>query len=45
MQGKALLKQEINHRATVPVSGIAAGTYLYHVRTEKDSYQGKIVKQ
>jgi hypothetical protein len=42
-QGKMLLQQNIGNQETVSVSNLAAGIYIYHVRTEKESYQGKIV--
>jgi hypothetical protein len=43
MQGKVLIRQEIGNQETVSVSNLAAGIYIYHVRTEKASYTGKIV--
>jgi hypothetical protein len=43
MQGKALIHREINNRDEVSVSGLAAGIYVYSVRTEKESYQGKLI--
>jgi hypothetical protein len=43
MQGKALLQQNISNKETVSVSNLAAGIYIYSMRTEKENYQGKIV--
>jgi hypothetical protein len=43
MQGKMLIRQEVNNRKTVSVSNLASGIYIYHVRTEKENCQGKIV--
>jgi hypothetical protein len=43
MQGKMLLQQNIGNQETVSVSNLSAGVYIYHVRTEKESYTGKIV--
>jgi hypothetical protein len=44
MQSKMLIRQEISNQDIVSVSHLATGTYIYHVRTEKESYQGKVVK-
>jgi hypothetical protein len=45
MQSKLLIRQEVNNQDMVSVSNLATGIYIYNVRTEKESYQGKIVKQ
>jgi hypothetical protein len=45
MQGRMLIKQVIGNQDAVQVNNLALGMYIYHVRTEKQSYQGKIVKQ
>jgi hypothetical protein len=45
MQGKTLTRQEVNNRKIVSVSNLASGIYIYHVRTEKENCQGKIIKQ
>jgi hypothetical protein len=45
MQGKALIRKEVNNREIVSVNNIASGIYIYHVRTEKENRQGKVVKQ
>ncbi|MDR1182196.1 MAG: T9SS type A sorting domain-containing protein, partial [Bacteroidales bacterium] len=45
MQGKVLIRKEVNNREIVSVNNIASGMYIYHVGTEKENRQGKIVKQ
>jgi hypothetical protein len=45
MQGKVLIKQEINNQETVAVNNLASGIYIYNVRTNKQSYQGKIIRK
>ncbi|MDR1183009.1 MAG: leucine-rich repeat domain-containing protein [Bacteroidales bacterium] len=45
MQGKALIRREINNQEIAPVNNLASGIYMYHVRTAKESYQGKFLKQ
>jgi hypothetical protein len=45
MQGKTLIRKEINNQEIVPVNNFASGIYIYHVGTEKESYQGKVLKQ
>jgi hypothetical protein len=45
MQGKALIYQQVNNQETVSVNHLAGGIYVYHVRTGKQSYQGKIIKK
>jgi hypothetical protein len=45
MQSKLLIRQEVNNQDVVSVSNLATGTYIYNVRTEKESHQGKVVKQ
>jgi hypothetical protein len=44
MQGKALIRKNISNRDVVLVSGLAAGIYVYSVKTATMSYTGKIVK-
>jgi hypothetical protein len=43
MQGKILTCQVIGNQETVSINKIPAGIYIYDIRTEKQSYQGKIV--
>jgi 5-enolpyruvylshikimate-3-phosphate synthase len=43
MQGKILIRKEINSDDAVSVSNLAAGIYIYYVRTEKENKQGKIM--
>jgi hypothetical protein len=45
MQSKMLIRKEVNNQDAISVSNLANGIYIYNVRTEKESYQGKIVKQ
>jgi hypothetical protein len=45
MQGKALIQREINGQDEVSVSHVAAGIYIYSLRTEKESYTGKIIRK
>jgi hypothetical protein len=45
MQGKVLIKQEINSREVISVSDFASGIYIYNVRTEKHNYQGKLIRK
>jgi hypothetical protein len=45
MQGKMLIRKEVNNQDAVSVSNLASGIYIYHVRTEKENCQGKVVKQ
>jgi hypothetical protein len=44
MQSKLLIRQEINSQEEISISNFATGIYIYNVRTNKQSYQGKIVK-
>ncbi|MDR2408326.1 MAG: leucine-rich repeat protein, partial [Bacteroidales bacterium] len=43
MQGKILIRQNIGNEDVISVSNLAAGIYMYNVRTEKESYTGKII--
>jgi hypothetical protein len=43
MQGKMIIKQEVNNQEGVSVNNLAAGIYLYKVTTTKEIYQGKII--
>jgi hypothetical protein len=45
MQGKALIQQQISNQDVVSVDNLAAGIYIYNVRTEKGSYTGKIIRK
>jgi hypothetical protein len=43
MQGKILIKQEVSNQDMVSINSLASGVYIYHVRTHKQSYQGKLI--
>jgi predicted RNA-binding protein with PUA-like domain len=43
MQGKTLIRQQINNQTTVSVNNLAAGMYIYNVRTNKQNYKGKVL--
>jgi hypothetical protein len=46
MQGKALIKQDINNnKDVVDISRLAAGIYLYNLTYGKQDYKGKVVKK
>ena len=41
MQGKVLIRKEVSSQETVSVSELAAGIYIYNVRTDKQKHVGK----
>jgi hypothetical protein len=43
MQGKILIKQEVSNQDMVSINSLASGVYIYNVRTDKQSYQGKLI--
>jgi hypothetical protein len=43
MQGKILLQQEISNQDAVQVSNLAAGVYIYNVRTNKENHRGQLI--
>jgi hypothetical protein len=43
MQGKVLIRKEINSQDVVSVSILAAGIYIYNLTTDKQNYTGKLV--
>jgi hypothetical protein len=43
MQGKVLIKQNISAQDAIFVNNLAAGIYIYNVRTEQENKQGKVV--
>jgi hypothetical protein len=45
MQGKALIRREINSQNAISVNNLAAGMYIYNVRTSKQNYQGKLIRR
>jgi Flp pilus assembly protein protease CpaA len=45
MQGKMLIKKDINNQDAIQVSNLAAGVYIYNVRTEKHNYTGKLIME
>jgi hypothetical protein len=45
MQSKVLMRQEISNWDMVSVSRLAAGIYIYSIKTEKRSYQGKLIRK
>jgi hypothetical protein len=42
IQGKVLIRKDINNQDAIQVSNLAAGIYIYNVRTEKQNYHGKL---
>jgi hypothetical protein len=45
VQGKVLIKQEINSQDAVWVNNLSAGIYIYHITTTKQNYQGKFIRK
>jgi hypothetical protein len=45
IQGKVIIRQDINNQDVVWVNNLSAGIYIYNVSTEKEIYQGKLIKQ
>jgi hypothetical protein len=45
MQGKMLIRKEVNNEDVISINNLANGIYIYNVRTDKESYQGKVAKQ
>jgi hypothetical protein len=45
MQGKILLHQEVSNQESVVVNKLAAGAYIYNLRTNKQIYQGKLIRK
>jgi hypothetical protein len=45
MQGRMLIKREVSSRDIAPINNLAPGIYIYNVQTNKQSYQGRIIKQ
>jgi hypothetical protein len=45
MQGKILIRQNINNQDAVSVNNLVSGMYIYNVKTEKNNCHGKIIKQ
>jgi hypothetical protein len=45
MQSKVLIQQQISAQDVVSVSHLAAGIYIYNVRTEKGNYTGKVIRK
>jgi hypothetical protein len=43
MQGKVLIRKEINSQDVVSVNNLAAGVYVYNVTTDKQNYTGKLI--
>jgi hypothetical protein len=43
MQGKVLIRKEINSQDAVSVNNLVAGIYIYNVMTEKQNHTGKII--
>jgi hypothetical protein len=44
MQGKILIRKEINNQDAISVSNLAAGIYIYNVTTDKQKHTGKLIK-
>lgn len=45
MQGRTLIHQNITNQDIVSLNNFAEGIYLYNITTDKQNYQGKIVKR
>jgi hypothetical protein len=45
MQGKVLIQQQINNQDAVSVNKLAAGIYIYNIKTEKENHTGKIIRK
>jgi hypothetical protein len=45
LQSKMLIRQEIGNRDMISVSKLATGIYIYNVRTEKQTCQGKLIRK
>jgi hypothetical protein len=45
MQGKILIRREVNNREEISVSNLASGIYIYNVRTEKENHTGKMIRK
>jgi hypothetical protein len=45
MQCKELMLQKVANRDVVEVVNLAAGIYIYNVRTAEQSYQGKLIRK
>jgi hypothetical protein len=43
MQGRILIKQNINNQDAISVSNLAAGIYIYNVTTDKQKHGGKLI--
>jgi hypothetical protein len=43
MQGKVLIRKEINSQDAVSVNNLAAGIYIYNVMTEKQNHRGQLI--
>jgi hypothetical protein len=43
MQGKVLIRKEVNNQDAVSINKFANGIYIYHVRTEKENYTNKLI--
>jgi hypothetical protein len=42
MQGKRLIRKEVNNQDRVEVNNLAAGIYIYHIKTNKENHTGKL---
>jgi hypothetical protein len=45
MQGKTLIKQEVNNQDAIKVSNLASGVYIYHIKTETQNYTSKLIRK
>jgi hypothetical protein len=45
MQGKVLIRREINNQDMVSISNLATGMYIYNVRTSKQNHTGKLIRK
>jgi hypothetical protein len=45
MQGRVLIRQNINSRDVISVNNLASGIYVYEITTENQTHQGRIVRR
>jgi hypothetical protein len=45
MQGRTIIRQNISNQDVLQVDNLASGMYVYYVRTEKQNYQGKLIRK
>jgi hypothetical protein len=45
LQGKAVIKKDINNEAIIAMDNLASGIYIYNIITEKEHYTGKLIRK